>query len=280
MARPDWYIKLLKKLFPKRFFLARLTKIPGIKGIVDKMLFEDDDIYYLPLDSTVIEPKDKTIEIKKKIELPIDVVIPSQVIEHYIDQANYHWVMNFCICRSSEKCENYPIELGCLFLGEASINIDPKLGRKVTKEEAKQHVENCRKNGLVHLIGRNKLDTVWLDIGPGSKLLTICNCCECCCLWKMLPNLPKKISRKITKLSGVTVHINDNCVGCRTCSEGVCFVNAIKIKDGKAIIDQNLCRGCGRCISICQQKAIELNIEDPEYLEKTINRIADLVDVT
>jgi len=53
-------------------------------------------------------------------------------------------------------------------LGEAAMRIDSKLERKVTKEEALLHVEKCREAGLVHLMGRNKLDTVWLKIGQGK----------------------------------------------------------------------------------------------------------------
>ena len=124
-------------------------------------------------------------------------MLPSQIVHSFIEQANIHWVMNFCICREANDCENYPHEIGCLFLGEAAKKIDQRLGCLVTKEEAHQHIINASKAGLVHLIGRNKLDTIWLDVSPGEKLLTICNCCECCCLWKMLPNLNPLISDKI-----------------------------------------------------------------------------------
>jgi hypothetical protein len=77
--------------------------------------------------------------------------------------------MNSCICREAERCEDYPIDLGCLFLGEAALGINPQLGRRVTKEKALQHVRRCREAGLVHLIGRNKLDTMWLGVGPGDR---------------------------------------------------------------------------------------------------------------
>jgi hypothetical protein len=90
--------------------------------------------------------------------------------------------MNTCLCRDAKQCKDYPIDLGCLFLGEAALGINPRLGRGVTKREALEHIRRCREAGLVHLIGRNKLDTVWLGVGPGDKLLTICHCCPCCCL--------------------------------------------------------------------------------------------------
>jgi ferredoxin len=185
--------------------------------------------------------------------------------------------MDWCICRSASKCDHYPVELGCLFLGEAAMRIDPKLGRKVTKEEAIEHAKQCREVGLVHLIGRNKLDTVWLKISPGEKLLTVCNCCECCCLWKILPHVSKKISSKVTKMSGVNVTVSEKCIGCGTCFTS-CFVNAISIVDEIATINDR-CRGCGRCASICPQKAITVNIESIENLHLAIDRIEPLVDL-
>jgi len=89
----------------------------------------------------------------------------------------------------STGCKDYPMDLGCIFLGEAVKEINPKFGRMATVEEALEHAKKCRDAGLVHLIGKNKLDTVWLNAGPGDKLMTICNCCPCCCLWKILPDI-------------------------------------------------------------------------------------------
>jgi hypothetical protein len=145
------------------------------------MIFHGDDILYLP--------KDNTIQIDQPIERHGETVVPSSIVKHFVEEANYHFIMDWCICRSSSKCDHYPIELGCLFLGEAAMKIDKNLGRKVTKEEALDHIRKCREAGLVHLIGRNKLDTVWLKVNPGEKLLTICNCCDCCCLWRILPHV-------------------------------------------------------------------------------------------
>ena len=67
-------------------------------------------------------------------------------------------------------------------MGEAAHGINPQLGRKVSKEEALEHLKKCREAGLVHVIGRNELDALWLGVRPGYKLLTVCNCCHCCCI--------------------------------------------------------------------------------------------------
>jgi hypothetical protein len=271
MSRPVWFVQLLKIAFPSRFLAARATKAPVLRNAIDHLLFEGDDMIYLP--------QDNVIEINQSLDVPDEIVLPSQVVEHFIENASTHWIMSDCICRDASACVDYPIDLGCLFLGEAASGINPQLGRRVTKEEALAHVRRCREAGLVHLIGRNKLDTLWLGIGPGDRLLTICNCCPCCCLWRALPYLPSQISSKITRMPGVSVVVTDRCVGCATCTQGVCFVNAIHALDERAIIS-DACRGCGRCVEVCPQGAIEISIDNNGFVAESIARIAPLVDVT
>ncbi|MFW6040312.1 MAG: DUF362 domain-containing protein [Thermoplasmatota archaeon] len=164
------------------------------------------------------------------------------------------------------------------FLGEAAKGINPKLGREVTKEEAFEHIVKCKEAGLVQLIGRNKLDPVWLDVRPEKKLMTICNCCPCCCLWKMLPELSPEIGEKIKKLPGVEVKVTGECTACGKCTEGVCFVDAIRIEEGKAVINGD-CRGCGRCVEICPNDAIILDIKDENFYEKSIESIGAKIDI-
>lgn len=192
---------------------------------------------------------------------------------------HYHWIMNLCICRASTKCKDYPINLGCLFLGAATLNIDSGLGHRATKEEALEHVRRCREAGLVHLIGRNKLDAISLKVEPGNKLLTICNCCPCCCLWRVLPHLAPDIGSKITKMPGVKVTVNDQCIGCGTCTQGICFVDAIRLVDNRAVRSDE-CRGCGRCVDVCPQKAIEISIDNAQFMQEAVNRISSSVDLS
>ncbi|MFX0013777.1 MAG: DUF362 domain-containing protein [Promethearchaeota archaeon] len=272
MPRSRLFIWFLKKGFPLRTIFARFTKIPLIGRVMDLMLFDNDKIIYLPKDDVI------KIKIDKKVENKGDVVIPSSILEEFIEKTNYYFIMDWCICRSASSCEHYPIDLGCLFLGEAATRIDPKLGKKVTKEEALIHVRRCREAGLVHLIGRNKLDAFWLKVGPGDKLLTVCNCCECCCLWRILPHLSKKISEKVIKMPGVAVTVTDRCIGCGTCTK-TCFVNAIKVMDKRAVIS-DACRGCGRCVTVCPQHALTITIEGKENLNESIRKIGEIIDLT
>jgi ferredoxin len=271
MARPRWFVELIKRPFQQRFLLAEMTKLPVFGSLVDHALFQGDDIVYLPIDQVV--------EVNEEIAWPEEMVLPSQVVEHFVEQANYHWIIDQCLCRDASGCQDYPVELGCLFLGEATLGINPQVGRRVTRDEAHEHLQRCREAGLVHMVGRNKLDTVWLGVGPGDKLLTICNCCPCCCIWRMLPNISPHISTKISRMPGVGVSINGSCQACGLCTQGVCFVDAIHLTDTYAYITE-ACRGCGRCVSVCPHQAIQLTIEDERFVQTTIDRISAHVDLT
>ena len=260
MARPLWFVNLLEKTFPNIKLIAKLTRVPIVGKFIDFLLFKGDNIFYLT--------QDKIISINIEVEKESD-----------INKAKYHWIMNVCICRESMQCKDYPINLGCLFLGEAVLGINPQLGRLVTKEEALDHIKKCKEAGLVHMIGRNRLDKQWLGVSPGLKLLSICNCCPCCCLWRIAPVLAPKIGSKVHKMPGVSVKVTERCIGCGTCLKGICFVDAIHIINNRAEISEE-CRGCGRCVEFCPQNAIELTINDNEYVEKSIKQIEKIIDVT
>ncbi|MGV9199224.1 MAG: 4Fe-4S binding protein, partial [Promethearchaeia archaeon] len=229
-------------------------------------------------DNIIYLPKDNSISVEKEVQIPENVVLPSEIVRHFIRSTEYHWIMNFCICRDSMQCKNYPINYGCLFLGRAILDINPKLGRRVTKEEALNYVDKCEEAELVHLIGRNRLDAQWLGVDNGKNLLTICNCCPCCCLWRITPILHPSLGRNIKKMPGITVKVDPNkCSGCGKCIN-VCFVDAITIVNKKAHISK-ACRGCGRCVEVCPQEAVKLSIARKDYVDTTIEEIKEFVDL-
>jgi len=60
----------------------------------------------------------------------------------------------------------------------------------------------------------------------------------------------------------------EKCAGCGVC-EDVCPVEAIRVSDGVARIDQNRCNECEACVEACPNEAILMVIEPTE--EKAIS---------
>ncbi len=276
----DISIKFIKFTFKSRFFMAKTCrKLPLISKVVNRLLFEGDDIQVLPRNETINNLKTENIEINRDIPVSEDVVLPSEVLKDLIKRSSHHFIMDFCICRVSSDCKDYSHNLGCLFLGKGTKRISKKLGRVVNTDEALEHVDKCQDAGLVHIIGRNKIDSIWLNTGSKDELLSICNCCPCCCFWKMNPELPESISKGLTPMVGVEIHLDlELCSGCGKCTDGICFVNAIKLRDGKAEIHSKSCLICGRCAEICENQAITISMMQ-DAVERSIKRVEMLVDV-
>lgn len=273
MSQPLWIVELLKRNFRLRFFGAEMTKWPLIDRMMERALFNGhgtgDALFYLPKDRVVIN---------QKIEPGESQAVPSAIVTHFIKEASHIFLMDKCICREAADCVEHDHGIGCIFLGEAVLAINPKLGRMVDKDTALAHVARARDAGLVHLIGRDKMDSMWLGAKPSTKLMTICNCCSCCCLFKFLPNLAPRLQKKVERMPWVNIEVSEDCSGCGICTKGVCFIDAIRIENGRAVIGED-CRGCGNCADVCPRGAIKINIEKEDYIENAIRRLSQAVDV-
>ncbi len=280
----DISVKLINLTFNSRFFLARTCrKLPPMAWAVDKLFFEGDDMQVLPRDTAIKTQHSgnvQELEVNEYVRFSNEnTPLPSQVLGEMIKKSTYHFIMDSCICRTSNNCQDYPHDLGCLFLGRGSKKISTKLGRAVTAKEAMEHVQKCREAGLVPIIGRNKIDSVWLNTGPKEELLSICHCCHCCCLWKMTPDLPEDLGSSFSSMEGVSIIFNsEKCNGCGLCAENTCFLDAITIIDGKAKRDEEKCRICGRCAETCPRNAVIIKMD--EYaVKRSLQRVEPLVDV-
>lgn len=258
-----------KKLY--RFDLTRKLSSGRVKKLRDKVQ------WILPLDDRVFcIPKEKVV-INQQIDHDGDVVLPSDVIDHFIDQSTYRSIMKTCFCRESNHCKDHSVDLGCLFLGEAAKKIHPDLHTPVSKEEAKAHLKKCRENGLVHLTGRLNADAIYLNVSPHDKLFTVCSCCACCCISMVTPYVHHGFTDFFQKLPGVDVSVSEDCIGCEKCLDA-CIFGGIKIEGSSAVITEG-CRGCGRCAEVCPNSAITVTMS-PDAVSQAIDILSSRVDVT
>lgn len=76
----------------------------------------------------------------------------------------------------------------------------------------------------------------------------------------------------------VNIEVTEDCSGCGICTKGVCFIDAIHLENGRAVIGED-CRGCGNCADVCPRGAIKIIIEKEDYIENAIQRLSQAVDV-
>ncbi|HSB64939.1 MAG TPA: 4Fe-4S binding protein [Anaerolineales bacterium] len=206
-------------------------------------------------------------------------VLPYTLLEELVLRASARFIMNECVCRQQENCQAHPIDLGCIYLGEGAARIHPTLGRSCDVDEARQHIQRGMQAGLYPLIAHTVLDAFNLGI-PYRRMLTVCFCCECCCLVQRgLRKGPASLHKAILPLPGLRVLVDQDCSACGNCVD-VCPVSAISLNSHRAEINGQ-CKGCGICLNACPSGAIKMEMDGKTDLWSAFNdRITGYADIT
>lgn len=242
-------------------FMHGLMHIPGIQR---HPWFRADksDMRWLP--------------INQDIERPAGTPMPPAILDRLIEEASHRVIIDYCGCRDGFRCEHFPADLGCLMLGDSALEIKNYPAREVDAEAAKAHAHRAIALGLVPAAGKTRVDNTIYRIKDVGRLLTVCFCCDCCCLTRFAHTGPLKlVEATFPRLEGISLTVTGDCRGCGKCAER-CYVQAIRVEGGRAVLGER-CRACGRCASICPSRAIEVRLEDPEFYEKTLERISTYV---
>ncbi len=241
------------------FFLGHIPLLRDIHPWMDR---RKSTITYLPINETL-----------RSQSIPM----PAEVIAAYIEQSPYHVIMNRCLCRTARDCQDHPLNIGCLFMGESALQMPPQISRRVDAPEALRHLEKALDAGLVPLVGKVRFDNFAFLIPDEKKLLSVCFCCPCCCMMAYYRHIPPdQLDTIFPRLEGLTIEVTDDCRGCGTCAQN-CFVKAITMENGKAV-HSAACRGCGRCARFCPNQAVRITLTNPDYQEDVLRRINDRVD--
>ncbi len=214
------------------------------------------------------------IPVNRSLEQMDDTIVPAEIVEYFIEKSSHRVVLSFCGCRWANHCENYPIELGCLMMGEDSRGIESSIARSVTKEEARAHLKKAVEAGLAPFVGKARVDNAIFGVPDTGRLVSVCFCDECCCLTRWAKSLPgEERNQIIHRLDGLTIEVDkDECIGCETCIDK-CFMKFITIENGKAYIPGDLCVGCGRCVISCPNNAIKTRLDNPDFIKQAIRNI-------
>jgi UDP-glucose 4-epimerase len=240
------------------------TRIPLIHRVHPWIRHDKSNIRWLP--------------INQDIQMPENAPMPLQLLDRLIEEASHRVIIEYCGCRRGFRCENYPPEIGCLMMGESALEIKRYPKREVGVDEAKAHARRAVEAGLVPVVGKARIDNFIFGVKDRSRLLTVCFCCECCCITRFTRFEPlRHLDPIFPRLDGIEVTVTERCKGCGKCVDH-CYIRAITLREGKAIIG-DYCRACGRCATVCPSKAIEVRMKDPEFLEKAYLKIRSHVQL-
>jgi UDP-glucose 4-epimerase len=257
----------------------KATKIKGISRNMDLFL---RGFFRLPLldrwhpwfmaDKTDM----RWLPINQDIEMPENTPMPLTLLDRLIEEASHRVIIDYCGCRKGVSCKHYPVEVGCLLMGDSALENKRFPFREVGPDEAKAHARKAVDAGLVPIVGKARVDNAIFQIKDRHRLLTVCFCCECCCVTRVATYAPLKyLEPTFPRLESISLTVTDDCKGCGKCVKH-CYVNTIELVDGRAVINGQ-CRACGRCATVCPNDAIKMRISDPEFLEKTYDRIRSYV---
>jgi ferredoxin len=147
----------------------------------------------------------------------------------------------------NRECKDrFPIGT-CIMMGPLALHFETQgLGKKVSRQQAKEYFDEMQSLGLVGMTDNS--------ISDGT---VICLCCECCC--SQIRGRTRWGNPDSVMESDFVPYANEDCVGCGTCIER-CFFNALSLDDdtNKAVVDPDKCIGCGICTLACPQEALKL----------------------
>jgi ferredoxin len=251
---------LLLNFWPIGKMLNWLGRQPPLSSILNPLFSQKSN-------HAVILPVNQDIQDVQSVALPIKLLLP------LIDQSSDRVILDHCLCRHAEKCNDFPVEMGCLFLGEGCKDIHPSMGHPVDRSTAVAHAERAIQAGLVPMVIHSAFDAYVLGI-PYRRMLAICFCCDCCCTVRLGLRLgPPAFWDAIERLPGLNFVVSQDCTGCGMCID-LCHIQAIQIFNNLATISDR-CKGCGRCATACPVNAISLVLTDinvmSTYLHNRVN---------
>lgn len=250
----------------KEYHPYMLSKLPIFRKLVATRMSEEDIGFYIPINQSL-----GTYE---------NQVIPYAVFKHFIDKASNIVILNNCGCRVSNNCQNHDHSIGCINMGDDTLNlfIDEKRKHVATKEEALALVKKGIDNGLIPLLGRAMDEAAGAGIEDTGKFMSACFCCPCCCIDIPIMKHASSKLKFIRKIEGLNVVVDEDvCVGCEDCIDA-CVWNGNEMIDGIAHITDR-CIGCGRCVEACPNNAISITFNNSSNIDALIEKLNSHVTV-
>ena len=212
----------------------------------------------IPVDRTV-PPSTVEIVVNEELEVPVEKILLTQNVEEIIEKFD-DIAVGHCFCRHhndllGKPCKQTKNRENCFTFGKSA---------RYTSEQGFARMIS-KEEALQILNDAEKDGLVHKAYHPHSKTelpeTSICNCCNDCC------GNAKDISigAVVNVTNFLAVIDEDLCTGCGTCVEK-CHNSIIELNDNdKAERIEEYCIGCGVCAYFCPEEAITL-VEKPRIV--------------
>jgi len=194
------------------------------------------------------------ISVKEPIRLPdLEQVIPYTQARAILEKDPDHIVVLDCPCRAYQEHPCLPMDV-CLIIGEPFASL-----------VSEQHPTKSRwinQNEAIKILEesdqRGHVHHAFFKEAMLGRFYAICNCCSCCCgaMKSHKAGIPMLAS------SGYLAVIDpDLCSGCGIC-HSYCQFDALAFDDDSlSCVNESACMGCGVCVSKCPQEAIAIHLD-------------------
>lgn len=200
------------------------------------------------------KPKSEPVKIviNEKLEEARDRVVPSQRVEELIQKFD-EIALGHCFCRHYEDIKGTPCKQTdaretCFTFGKSA---------RFTSEQGFSRLIT-KEEALKVLKEAEEAGLVHKAYHPNFDTTkdetSICNCCRCCC-----GNGVDHMIAPIANVTSFMAVVNDDlCIGCGTCVKKCHTYAAYLNDDKKARRQEDRCIGCGVCAHFCPQNAITM----------------------
>ena len=197
--------------------------------------------------------------VNEELEVPEERILPTQEIRELIEKYDDIAVGN-CYCRQHQEfldnpCKMIEITPSCMTLGKSARHTSNHGFSKMVSKE--EALEVLKKCEDAGLVHK-----AYHKYGnSAAEEVAICNCCNCCCM-----TARDCLIFPVVNETNYLASIDENlCTGCGTCVD-LCYNKAIELNDDdKAEREEEFCAGCGVCAYHCPENAISL-IEGPRMV--------------
>jgi hypothetical protein len=152
--------------------------------------------------------------------------MPVDLVRKAAQDASFRAIKHNCFCRDGLQCQKYPIDLGCLMIGEGCrCMVERGTAREATEEEALAHIERAAELGLVCLTMWVGMEMVMLGVPEERRdqVLEICFCCPCCCQGlRSFKYYDRRFMSRFRSI-GWTPAASEDCLACGAC-EALCQI--------------------------------------------------------